>query len=403
MATIKIKFRPSSVSTREGRICYRVIHGRVARQITSGYRLFPSEWDAARSEIIIPPDAPDRKAYLSGLKKRMEADLQKLGKIIANLESEGNGYTSDMVVRLYCKPTDDAGFISYAQRLLERLRKTGRARTAETYTSALNSLVRFLDDGDVPLDNMDSDLMVSYESHLETEGVCANSSSYYMRNLRAIYNRAVDEGLTEQRFPFKHVYTGIAKTVKRAIPLKDIRRIKDMDLSGDPSLDYARDMFMMSFYTRGMSVIDMAYLRKTDLTGGVLSYRRKKTGQQLCIKWEKQMQEILDKYNVAGSPYLLPIMEGNASGEKARKQYRNRAHFINRKLKLIGRQLGLPIPLTLYVARHCWASIARSKNVPVSVISEGMGHDSEKTTLIYLASLDTTAIDKANSLILKSL
>lgn len=403
MATIKIKFRPSSVNTKEGCICYRVIHKRVTRQITSGHRLLPSEWDAARSEIILSSDSVDRKAYLSELKRQMDGDLQRLVEIIGNLESEKDGYTSDMVVGLYNKPTGSGGFVSYARELLERLRKTGKARTAETYVSALNSFVRFHGDGDVPLDRMDQDLMAAYESHLRTEGVCANSSSFYMRNLRAIYNRAVDEGLTGQRLPFKHVYTGIAKTAKRALPLKYIKRIKDMDLSQEPTLDYARDMFMMSLYMRGMSVIDMAYLRKTDLTGGVLSYRRKKTGQLLFVKWEKPMQEILDKYDMGNSPYLLPILDGNASGDEARKQYRSRAHFINGKLKQVGERLGLPISLTLYVARHCWASIARSKNVPVSVISEGMGHDSEKTTRIYLASLDTTAIDKANSLVLKSL
>lgn len=135
--------------------------------------------------------------------------------------------------------------------------------------------------------------------------------------------------------------------------------------------------------------------------GGVLSYRRKKTGQQLFIKWEKPMQEILDKYDTGNSPYLLPII-GNMDGD-SRKMYRNKAHLINGKLKRIGSRLGLSIPLTLYVARHCWASVARSKNIPLSVISEGMGHDSEKTTLIYLASLDTAAVDKANNLIIKSL
>lgn len=403
MATIKIKYRPSSVSTKEGCICYRVIHRRVTKQITSSHRLFPSEWSTLRSEIIIPPADGNRKTYLSEMKNLMVEDLQRLRKIIGILDAKEGGYTSGMVVNLYHKPIDSDGFISYARRLLERLCKIGKARTAETYTSALNSFIRFYGDGDVSLDEVDSDLMTGYESHLKAGNICANSSSYYMRNLRAIYNRAVDEGLTKQRFPFKHVYTGIAKTVKRAIPLKDIRRIKEMDLSKEPDLDYARDMFMTSFYTRGMSIIDMAYLKKTDLTSGVLSYRRKKTGQQLFVRWEKPMQDIIDKYDMKNSSYLLPIIACDASGEKARRQYRNKAHFINYKLKLIGNRLGLPIPLTLYVARHCWASIARSKNIPVSVISEGMGHDSEKTTLVYLASLDTTTIDKANSLIIKPL
>ena len=222
-----------------------------------------------------------------------------------------------------------------------------------------------------------------------------------MRNLRAVYNRAVEKELTPQRFPFKHVYTGIGKTVKRAVPIKVIKQIKEMDLSYSSSLDFARDMFLFSFYTRGMSLVDMAYLRKKDLANGILSYRRRKTGQQLFIKWEKPMQEIADKYDTKNSIYLLPIIKHSSIEE--RTQYIYAGHNINRNLKIIGRKLGLSIPLTMYVARHAWASIAKSKNVPLSVISEGMGHDSEATTRIYLASLDNMAIDKANSLILKSL
>ena len=175
-----------------------------------------------------------------------------------------------------------------------------------------------------------------------------------------------------------------------------------MDFSMNPTFDFARDMFLISFYTRGMSFVDMAYLRKKDLQNGVLSYRRRKTGQQLLIKWEKCMQEIVDKYDTSQSNYLLPIIKPFGEIDE-RKQYIYAAHNINRCLKIIGKELGLSVSLTLYVARHAWASIAKSKNVPLSVISEGMGHDSEATTRIYLASLDTVAIDEANSMILKSL
>ena len=160
-------------------------------------------------------------------------------------------------------------------------------------------------------------------------------------------------------------------------------------------------MLLFSFYTRGMSMIDMAFLKKKDLDNGVLSYRRKKTGQQLFIKWEPCMQEIVDRYNNPASPYLLPII--NRPGIEERKQYINESHRINRHLKAIGKELGLSVPLTHYVSRHSWASAARSKNIPISVISEGMGHDSEATTKIYLASLDTATVDEANGLILKSL
>ena len=191
------------------------------------------------------------------------------------------------------------------------------------------------------------------------------------------------------------------KTLKRAISLNDLKRIKGLDLSLKPNLDFARDMFLFCFYTRGMSFIDMAYLRKKDLQNGALVYRRQKTGQQLFIKWEKPMQEIVGKYDTSATPYLLPSIRDMDTD--ARKQYKNAAHLVNDKLKKIGRQLGLAIPLTSYVARHAWASIAKSKNIPISTISEAMGHDSENTTRIYLASLDTSVVDKDNSLILKSL
>lgn len=223
-----------------------------------------------------------------------------------------------------------------------------------------------------------------------------------MRNLRAVYNRAVDKELIPQRFPFKHVYTGVDKTMKRAVSLRTIKHIKEVNLSANPALDFARDMFLFSFYTRGMAFVDMAYLRKKDLNYGILSYRRHKTGQQLFIKWEKCMQEIVDKYNTDQSNYLLPIIKPLKGGEE-RKQYLYAAHNINRSLKIIGNKLGSSVRLTMYVARHTWASIAKSKNIPITVISDAMGHDSETTTRIYLASLDTLAVDRANSLILKSL
>ena len=290
----------------------------------------------------------------------------------------------------------------FMEHLIISLKELGKVRTSETYASALNSFKRFRKGKDLLLDDVDTDVMMAYEAYLLHSGISINSSSFYMRNLRAVYNRAVEKELTVQRFPFRHVYTGVDKTRKRAVPLQVIRQIKEMDLSRKPALDLARNMFLFSFYTRGMSFVDMAYLRKKDLNGNVLSYRRRKTGQQLFVKWEKCMQEIVDKYDTSQSVYLLPVIKPFSKMDE-RKQYIYVAHNINRSLKIIGNRLGLPVQLTMYVSRHAWASIARSKHVPLSVISEGMGHDSEATTRIYLASLDTAAIDKANRMILKSL
>lgn len=403
MATVKVKFRASSVGTGEGTLVYKVTHRRVTRQITTGYRLYPQEWDGAHSKVVIPSDRDSRRqAYLKALKEKIADDMTLFREIIALLDCTGGHYTADEVVGQYRIPPETGGFMCFARSLTTELKRTGRERTAERYTTVLNSFRRFLAErGDIPLNRIESALMVEYESHLKAEGICPNSSSFYMRGLRAVYNRAVEKGLTVQRNPFRHVYTGIDKTVKRAIPLKAVRQIRDQDLRLEPTMDWARDLFMFSFYTRGMSFIDMAYLKKSDLKNGVLSYRRQKTGQRLFIKWEKPMQEIVSRYDTSGTPYLLPVIRDMRTD--GRKQYKSAAHRVNRLLKKLGMRLGLAIPPTMYVARHGWASIAKSRNIPVSIISEAMGHDSEKTTLIYLASLDTSAIDKANSLILKAL
>ncbi|GCB37726.1 tyrosine-type recombinase/integrase [Bacteroides faecalis] len=402
MATVKIKFRVSSIETKEGTLYYQVIHNRLVRQVHSGYKLYSSEWDSGCSRVILSPGIEEgRKGYLLSVKTALSKELSRLKEVIARLEHAGIPYTADKVVELYTSPTDCGGFIAFAWKLIGDLKLIGKGRTAETYTAALNSFVRFHGERDLLFEEVDSNLMVQYETYLKGNAICPNSSSYYMRNLRAIYNRAVERGLTEQCTPFKYVYTGVDKTVKRAVPLKTIRQIRDIDLTFNPTMDYARNLFMFSFYTRGMSFVDMAYLKKKDLQNGVLSYRRQKTGQLLFIKWEKPMQEIIDKYDTSGTPYLLPIIKDMEMD--ARRQYKNSAHLVNDKLKKLGERLGLGIPLTAYVARHAWASIARSKNIPLSTISEAMGHDSEYTTRIYLASLDTSVVDKANSLILKSL
>ncbi len=292
-------------------------------------------------------------------------------------------------------------FFMYMEEQIVMLRQMGRVRGSEIYSATLNSFRRFRNGRDISMSKIDSNMMVSYESYLKMNGIVPNSTSFYMRCIRAVYNRAVENGLTEQRHPFRHVYTGVDKTVKRAVPVKTIKEIKNMDLSDSKWMDFARDMFMFSFYTRGMSIVDMAYLRKSDLNCGILTYRRRKTGQQLFIKWEPCMREIVNKYNIRNSPYLLPLIKEPGANE--RRQYLYSSHNINRFLKLIGERLNLSAPLTMYVARHSWASIARSKKIAISVISEGMGHDSEKTTQIYLSSLDSVEVDKANKLILKSL
>ena len=399
MASIKVKFRRSINENKEGTIYYQIIQNRVIRQLKTDYRLFMHEWNETENSIIISNNS--RQNYLQSIEVRIGWDIKWLQSVINQLENKRVKYTADDIISTFQKQANEQLLFNFMQGVITQLQQMGKQRTSETYRCTLKSFMQFREDKDVLLEDIDSDLMLMYEAYLRNKGLTKNSTSFYMRILRAVYNRAVEKDLATNLNPFKHVYTGIDKTIKRAIPLKAIKQIKNLNLSLQPSLDFARDMFLFSFYTRGMSFIDMAYLKKNDLSNGILSYRRRKTGQRLFIRWEKCMQEIVDKYESPLSEYLLPIIKPMNGDERTR--YQNAMYLINRKLKDIGKMVGLQLPLTMYVARHSWASVAKNKNVPISVISEGMGHDSEMTTQIYLASLDTAVVDKANSMILNSL
>ncbi|RGR40000.1 site-specific integrase [Phocaeicola vulgatus] len=399
MASIKVKFRPSTSIDKEGTIYYQIIQNRVIRQLKTDYRIFTYEWDDKSESIVLT--ANNRFNYLQSLQERIDWDIKRLENIVNHLEYSKYRYTADDIISTFQKSANEQSLFTFMTGIIALLRQMGKHRTSETYSAALTSFMQFRNDKDLLLDEITSDIMQMYEAYLHNKGLTKNSSSFYMRILRAVYNRAVEKELTQQKFPFKHVYTGIDKTVKRAISLKSIKRIKNLELSLNPALDFARDMFLFSFYTRGMSFIDMAYLKKKDLLDGILTYRRHKTGQQLSIKWEKCMQDIVSKYDTDDSSlYLLPIFK---SPDENRKQYKYVQCRINQQLKEIAKRANISIPLSMYVARHSWASIAKSKNIPVSVISEGMGHDSEMTTQIYLASLDSSVVDNANRQILKCL
>lgn len=381
MTSIKVKFRPSADAEREGAIYYQIIHDRKVRQCSTPYRAFPKEWQTR-------------------FREETRRDVERLTRIVRRMESRGTVLSADDIVEEFKLYRSRYSLFRFMESVIMNLKECGKIRTAETYTATLQSFSRFRRGRDLMLDEITPDLIQAYEAYLRARGAVPNTTSFYMRILRAVYNRAVESEAIEQRNPFRHVYTGTERTVKRAIPIAAISRIKNLELPRGSKVDFARDMFMLSFYLRGMSFVDMAFLRKKDRADNHVTYRRRKTGQRLDIAWTKEMQSIVEKYPPNPTQYLLPILTNPLSDERI--AYRNRASCINRQLKTIARMTNLKIPLTLYCARHSWASAARTKGIPVSIISEGMGHDSEATTQIYLASLETSVIDRANALIIRS-
>lgn len=408
MAKVKVKWRPSKTAGKAGTIFYQIIHNRTARQITTPYKVYAEEWNAANSTIVESIVIQERAEVLSSIRERIGFEINRLKEIIGRLEKERPYYVASDVVKSFRAQSCSDTFFDVIRRVIAQKQFLDRHSTAVNYKMTLKSFAKFCKNKDILPCEINPELMARYQRYLMGRDVTKNTVSFYMRILRAVYNRAVEMGLTEQKYPFKNVYTGIDKTRKRAVNISAIKSIKNLDLTGYPGLDFSRDVFLFSFYTRGMSFIDIAYLKKTDLKKGFLVYRRRKTGQQLKIKWENCMQEIINKYrdiNKHGEtidcPYLLPIIKD--PGNDGYVQYKRTMQRINRSLKAVAKLAHLNIPLTMYVARHSWASIARSYNIPISVISEGLGHDSETTTQIYLTTLDTSVIDRANSRIIKIL
>lgn len=312
---------------------------------------------------------------------------------------------------------NSGSFASFMKHVIVMLKRNGQYRTMQHYKSTLNSFMRFRDNKDITFNEIDVEELQSYEAYLKNVAkVCGNTSSFYLRILRATYNKAVEKRLAPRHNPFTDVYTGIAKTNKRAISAETVKNIRHLDSTGGltPKQEMARDTFMMCFYLRGISFIDLAHLRKSDLKDGYISYTRSKTGQRLSIRWEKEMQEIVDKYKAqaVSSPYLFPFLAGDANSKSGSahdsrqdelRLYHNAEARITYHLKKLGAKMGIKGKLTLYVARHSWATVARDSNVSISIISEALGHNSEATTQIYLRSIKTSEVDDANAKILAAI
>ena len=380
------------VEGKEGRLFFQVIRNRCIRQITLPYMIYPNEW-IEDGRLAAGSGRPD---YIAEIARGISKDRGIMEKAVASLDARGD-YTADDVVDKYNEMAGELQFTAFTGHIIAHLRKMGKDRTAGTYTSAMNSFMAFRKDKRTFLNDITDEEMQLYQSWLRGNGCGRNTVSFYMRILRAIYNRGVDKGLIEQENPFRHVFTGNEKTKKRAVSISVIRKIKELDLpERRKSLRFARDIFLFSFYTRGMSFVDIAYLKKDNIRNGFLVYRRRKTGQLLTVKWEPSMKKIAERYE-SGGEYIFPIVSG---GDDDRRKYNSAMVRVNKALKTIGTMLHLPAPLTMYVARHSWATAARVSNIPISVISEGLGHDSEETTQIYLASIENSVVDKANSRII---
>lgn len=279
----------------------------------------------------------------------------------------------------------------------------GKSKTADSYATAYRSFERFLHNflhcKSIPLQNIDSTLMQHYEHYLlQIKGISRNTCSAYIRPLRSVYNKAVRHELCLDRHPFCEVFTGNERTPKRAISKSAISKIMALDLSSLPKLRLSRDLFLFSFFTRGMAFIDIAKLTRKNIIGDRIVYYRSKTKQQLSIKIEGPIDILLKRYQSAEKNHLFPLFKDDCFNPQS---YNHVLRLHNYHLKKIGKLLMFDISLSSYVARHTWATQAMYLNIPTKIISESLGHTKEETTIIYLASFNHKDLDEANKKVLR--
>ena len=396
MATIKVKLRPSSVAGRAGTIYYQVTHRRATQQITTNIRLQPNEWDALRESVAV--SVADR----SIIQNRIDSDIALLKRIVKDLENSENNYSVGDIIKHYKSPECHVLVLDFMQNQIRLLRNANRLGTALNYEKTMKNFAEFLGSVNLPFSAMTEQLIAEYNAFLVQRGMVRNSISFYMRIMRAVYNKAVRQRLVEQSHPFTEVYTGIDRTRKRAVSESVISQLYKLKLAEGTPLALARDIFIFSYCTRGMAFVDIAYLKKDNIQNGVICYARRKTGQLLSVRIEPSIQRIIDRYSSALSPYVFPILTSTET-KQAYEEYQVAINNHNRLLRRLSKMLPAGCKLTSYTSRHSWATAARNHNVPISVISAGMGHTSEQTTQIYLTMLENSVIDDANQGLIMSL
>lgn len=291
--------------------------------------------------------------------------------------------------------TTSPDFFSFVRTEQQTAHGKGAYSTAEKYGTALRHLMHFYGKPTLHLTDITDDLMTHFEHYLQERNLSPNTTSCYMRSLSACYNRAIAHYGLPPAAPFRHVYTGVGKTRKRALERRDIQRLAALDLTAHPKLSFVRDLFLFSFYMRGMSLIDLVYLTPSNRSGNTIVYHRRKTHQQITVHLERSALSILQRYATKHSPYLFPVLTATNEAD-AHRQYRTFLAIYNKRLAEISQLLSLPYPITGYMARHTWATIARDAGIPTYVISSALGHTSESTTQIYLSDVKNTVVDTAN-------
>lgn len=394
MATVEVvcyKYRP--LKNNELPLKIRVSKDKKSRYFNLGVSVKPEDWDFENNR---PKETcPDKEIIESLVSKNISEVRSK----IVELKSEEKDFTATTLIEKVQNKKKPVTIGSVFKEEIAALRDAGRDGYADSIEQVYNSLIKFNKHLDLPFSEVDILWLKRYEAWLRKQGLAENTIGIRFRTLRRIYNIALEWKIVKQEFyPFKTF--GVARlhqeTPKRAIRKDDIYKIFNYPAEKKGFYyQFSIDLFKFSYFMAGINFVDMAYLTQKNIIDNQLVYYRKKTKKLIKLPLQEEAIEILKRYGNSG-PYLFPIF---SSFHKTDQQKKNRRHKVITKvndiLKAIGKELGLTIDITTYVARHSFATVLKKAHVSTSIISESLGHSSEKVTQIYLDSFENSQIEKA--------
>lgn len=395
MTTVDVicyKYKP--LKTGELPLKIRVCKDRKTRYINLGVSTKAEHWDFEKN--LPKPTCPDREM----LEKLIANKISEVRSKIVELKSENKEFSAttlvDKVSNSVRLVTVGELFKQYMHRLEEEKRTGYRLSIQQTY----NSLIKFNRHLDIPFSEIDCNWLRRYETWLRKQGKSENTIGIRFRNIRTIFNLALDMELVRQEdYPFKKFKVSKLhqETAKRALSKAEILAV--MNYPTDDKDFYTRlavALFTFSYFMGGINFVDMAYLTEKNITEGRLIYHRKKTSKLINLPLQEEALMVLKRYKDSSKGYLFPILSNE---HKTEQQKLNRLHKVitkvNRALKAIGEGVNIPIKLTTYCARHSYATVLKRAGVATSIISESLGHSSERVTQIYLDSFENNQIDKA--------
>jgi site-specific recombinase XerD len=298
MASIKV-YLNTYRATKNGTypLVFQIIHKRRKRVLYSSYHLCSDSFDDKKKQVVnrrglCVPHADEINDYISSTLRNLESTL-------SFLEEHERDFSVSDIVDLYNSSKDNSFVLVYMRNLIARLKEEGKIGTGNAYQSTLNRLIRFLGkDKYFCFSEITVKWLNNFITWLHKSGLKANTVNFYLRILRAVYNRASNEGVSgiSPFSPFRKITLGNVKTVKRAIDSDSINRIVDAKVDYDCRLELSRDLFLFSFYSRGMSFVDMAFLKYSNVSDGTIYYLRTKTKQPIQVKVVEPLQELIEKY-----------------------------------------------------------------------------------------------------------